>query len=149
MASYDVLPGRLQNRATWLISQTEIHAHRLLADTLAKGDARGYHYRVLAALQEFGPVSQAALARRTEMDRSDITETVNDLVASGLVERSPDPEDRRRNIITITPAGTRRLRRLDQRVADVQDELLAPLSERERQMLVRLLSRVLDHHGAA
>lgn len=148
VATDDVPPSRLQNLATWLISQTGIHAHRLLTDALAKADVRGYHYRVLAALQEFGPVSQATLGRRTDMDRSDVAETVDDLVGRGWVERSADPADRRRNIVTITPAGTRQLRRLDQLMAEVQDQLLAPLSQRERQTLVRMLTRVLDHHAA-
>ena len=82
------------------------------------------------------------------MDRSDVAETVDDLAGTGLVERCADPADRRRNIITITPAGTERLRRLDRLVAEVQDELLAPLSRRERQTLVRMLTRVLEHHAA-
>jgi MarR family transcriptional regulator, lower aerobic nicotinate degradation pathway regulator len=149
MATDDAPPSRLQNRATWLISQTGIRAHRLLTDALAKADARGYDYRVLAAVQEFGPTSQATLGRRTDMDRSDVAETVDDLAERGLVERSADPADRRRNIIAITPAGTRRLRQLDQLMSDVQDELLTPLSRRERQTLVRTLKRVLDHHAAA
>jgi DNA-binding MarR family transcriptional regulator len=55
---------------------------------------------------------------------------------------------RRYNIITITPAGTRRLGRLGQLVAEVQEKLLAPLSRRERQTLVRMLTRVLEHHAA-
>src|SRR5258707_11186675 len=50
--------------------------------------------------------------------------------------------------ITITAAGTRRLRRLDQAVVEVQDKLLAPLSRRERQTLVRMLTRVLERHSA-
>lgn len=148
MSTDDAPPSRLQHRATWLISQTGIHANRLLTDALAKADVRGYHYRVLAASQEFGPVSQATLGRRTDMDRSDVAETVDDLAGRGLVERSADPADRRRNIISITPAGTRLLRRLDELVAEVQDELLAALSQRERQTLVRMLTRVLDHHAA-
>src|SRR5262245_35943381 len=87
IATDDAPPSRLQNRATWLISQTGIHAHRLLSDALAKADARGYDYRVLAAVQEFGPTSQATLGRRTDMDRSDVAETVDDLAERGLVER--------------------------------------------------------------
>jgi hypothetical protein len=58
-----------------------------------------------------------------------------------------EPEDRRRNIITITPAGARQFRRLDRVLAGVQDELLAPLSADERDELARLLREVLDHHA--
>lgn len=142
----DAAPDRLQSRATWLIGQTEVHAHRLLADALASSNARGYDYRLLAALEEFGPASQATLGRRTEMDRSDVAETVSELAGRSLVARAPDPKDRRRNVITITRAGARRLLQLDEVLDEVQDELLAPLSGRERQTLIRMLARVLEHH---
>jgi len=64
----------------------------------------------------------------------------------GLAGRVPDPADRRRNVISITPAGTAHLRRLEELLADVQDELLTGLSPAERQQLIRLLNRILEHH---
>jgi DNA-binding MarR family transcriptional regulator len=109
-------------------------------------DARGHHYRLLATLDEFGPASQAALGRRSGIHFSDVVAAINELVDRELVDRAPDPTDRRRNIITITPAGRRHLRRLDKQLAKVQDELLAPLSTDERDQLTSLLARVLDHH---
>jgi len=130
------------------MSQTALHAGRLVSEGLAEAGARGYHYRLLAALEEFGPASQAALGRRTGIDRSYVVEAINELAVGGLVERARDPEDRRRNIITITPAGVRQLRRLDGVLARIQDELLAPLSADERGELARLLRKVLDHLSA-
>ena len=70
----------------------------------------------------------------------------NKLAGRGLVQRTLDAADRRRNIITITPAGGEHLRRLDALLADVQDELLAALSRPERKLLTRLLARILEHH---
>lgn len=140
-------PARLTDKPTWLISQVSTHAHRLLTEKLAIAGARGYHYRLLAALQEFGPASQASLGRRTSMDRSDVVAALNDLASRGQVERAPDPTDHRRNVITITPTGTAHLAWLDGLLADVQDELLAPLSPGERDQLTRLLSRVLEYHS--
>jgi DNA-binding MarR family transcriptional regulator len=122
-------------------------AHRLLTDNLATAGSRGYHYRLLAALHEFGPASQASLGRRTGMDRSDVVASVNELASRGLVNRSPDPADRRRNIITITQAGAAHLRRLEELLTSVQDELTAPLSPAERHQLIRLLTQILDHHA--
>jgi DNA-binding MarR family transcriptional regulator len=143
----DAPPSRLAELPTWLISETSRQAHRLLTDKLAGAGSRGYDYRLLAALQEFGPASQATLGRRTGMDRSDVAAVLNDLAGRGLAERSADPADGRRNVITITPAGTAHLRRLDELLADVQDELLAPLAPAERQQLISLLTRVLEHHA--
>jgi DNA-binding MarR family transcriptional regulator len=142
-------PARLTNKPTWLISQVSTHAHRLLTERLAAVGARGYHYRLLAALEEFGPASQASLGRRTSMDRSDVVAAINHLASLGQVERAPDPADHRRNVITLTPAGTAHLKRLDGLLTDVQDELLAPLSSGERDQLTRMLSRVLGYHSSA
>jgi DNA-binding MarR family transcriptional regulator len=144
----DAAPALLQQKPSWLISQTSMQAHRLLTEALAAAGARGYHYRLLAALQEFGPDNQAALGRRTGIDRSDVVAALNELAERGLVQRTQDPVDRRRNIITITPDGAAHFERLDGILVGVQDELLSPLSPAERQQLIHLLARVLEHHSA-
>jgi DNA-binding MarR family transcriptional regulator len=69
---------------------------------------------------------------------------VEDRGEDGSVERSPDPDDRRRNVVTITPAGAKELRRLDRVVSGVQEELLEPLPAADRAELVRLLTRLAD-----
>jgi MarR family transcriptional regulator, lower aerobic nicotinate degradation pathway regulator len=147
MTADDARPAALTQKPTWLISEVARVAHRLVADTLATAGSRGYHYRLLAALQEFGPASQASLGRHTGMDRSDVVASVNELAGRGLASRAPDPADRRRNVITITPAGAAHLRRLEELLASVQDHLAAPLSPAERHQLTRLLTQILDHHA--
>jgi MarR family transcriptional regulator, lower aerobic nicotinate degradation pathway regulator len=137
----------LMAKPSWLISEISRLAHPLLTSKLATAGSRGYHYRLLAALHEFGPASQASLGRRTGMDRSDVAAAVTELVGRGLADRTPDPADRRRNVISITPAGTAHLRRLDELLADVQDELLGPLSPAERKQLILLLNRIMEHHA--
>jgi MarR family transcriptional regulator, lower aerobic nicotinate degradation pathway regulator len=146
---YDTAPTRLRGTPSWLLGQAAARAGRMVSQGLGAAGAHRYHYSLLSALEEFGPASQAALGRRIGIDRSDIVATVNDLAASGLIERTPDPADRRRNVITITPQGTRHLRRLDRLVGQVQDELLAPLAPSERDQLARLLTRVLEHDAHA
>lgn len=141
----DATPALLRNKPSWLISQISAHAHRLLTERLATVGARGYHFRLLAALEEFGPASQASLGRHTQLDRSDVTAAVSELAAQELVRRATDHTDRRRNIITITDTGRAQLRRLNALLAEVQDELLAPLSPGERQSLASTLTRVLGH----
>ena len=140
-------PARLMTTPARPISRLSTHGDRLLTERLATAGARGYHYRMLAALEEFGQASQASLGRRTAMDRSDVVAAVNDLARLELVRRTPDAADRRRNVITITPAGLAHLQRLDGLLAEVQDELLAPLSPAERDQLTRLLGRLLAHHS--
>jgi DNA-binding MarR family transcriptional regulator len=138
------MPARVAEMPTWLVSRVYALCRRLLADGFASAGVRGYHYRLLAALEEFGPASQAALGRRTSIDRSDVVAALNDLAARGLIERSPDPDDRRRNVITITPPGVEQLRDLDEIVVGVQESLLAPLSRADRAQLIELLTRLLE-----
>ena len=114
----------------------------MLADAFAANGVRGYHFRLLAALEQYGPASQADLGRLTGIDRSDVVATVNELVAFGLTCREPDPTDRRRNVITVTKRGVTTLVRLDTVLDDVQDAVLAPLTAKERKTFVGLLAKL-------
>ncbi|MFI9452019.1 MarR family winged helix-turn-helix transcriptional regulator [Amycolatopsis sp. NPDC052450] len=139
-------PARWRGLPSWLLTQTANHAHRLVTDGFSAVDARGYHYRVLATLEEYGPASQATLGRRSGIHVSEMVATINELAERELVERAPDPADRRRNVISLTTAGKRQLRRLEKQLAERQDELLEPLSPGERERFSELLSKLLDHH---
>jgi DNA-binding MarR family transcriptional regulator len=132
---------------SWLINQAAIPANRLVTEGLASAGARRHHYALLTTLNEVGPGSQAELSDCSAIDRGDMVATIDELVERGLAERASDPTDRRRNVVTITPAGRRLLRKLDRLVARIQDQLLAALSVDEREQLVLLLSRVVDHHA--
>jgi MarR family transcriptional regulator, lower aerobic nicotinate degradation pathway regulator len=142
-------PARLRTLPSWLLNQLAITANRLVADRLASGEARRHHYAVLTALAEVGPASQAELGRRTTIDRSDMVAAVNDLAGRGWVARSADPADRRRNVVSLTPAGRHGLATLDRLVASAQDELLAGLSPDERARLTSLLAKAVGHHARA
>ncbi len=139
-------PDRLRRRASRLLSQLTMRSDRLITEGLAQADARKWHYAVLASLQEFGPASQAELSTRSGIYRSDMVGVLNELAERDLVDRTPDPDDRRRNVITISSRGRRHLRRLDKVLDDLHDDLLAPLSPAERDQFVQLLTRLLDHH---
>ena len=141
-------PERLRGLPSWLLNQAALAANRIVGEGLAGAGAHRSHYAVLSALDEFGAASQAALGRRCGIDRSDMVALVNALSRDRLVAKRPDPTDRRRNVITLTTAGRRRLRSLDTAVGRLQDALLAPLSAAERRQLVVLLRRVVEHHAA-
>jgi DNA-binding MarR family transcriptional regulator len=133
---------RVAARPTWLLSRANARAQALLADGFATEGVRGYHFRLLAALDEFGPASQADLGRHAGIDRSDVVATLNDLVARRLAQREPDPVDGRRNVITLTKRGAAALERFDAVLDEVQDALLSPLRPSERAAFVRLLAKL-------
>jgi DNA-binding MarR family transcriptional regulator len=133
---------RVANRPTWLLGRANARSQALLADAFAEAGMRGYHFRVLAALEEHGPASQADLGRTTGIDTSDVVAAVNHLVAEGFVRRQPDEVDRRRNVISITTRGLAAVEQVGRAVDRVQDVVMEPLSERERSTFVRLLAKL-------
>lgn len=142
-AGYDP-PRRLRQLPSWLSSAVARKAQRLVTEALAQEGARRQHFTVLTSLAEQGPASQAALGRRLWIDRSDIHAILNELERGGLVRRGRDKEDRRRNVVALTPRGTAALKRLDTRVDAAQNELLQPLSATDRRELRRLLEQLVD-----
>ncbi|GIM93358.1 MarR family winged helix-turn-helix transcriptional regulator [Paractinoplanes toevensis] len=131
---------------SWLLNQNAAYAGRLVSDGFSAAGARGYHYRVLTSLDVDGPTTQANLGRRTGIYPSDIVATINELQANGYVMRSLDKTDKRRNLVSITPAGRKRAKELTKTVATIQDALLEPLDETERDELTRLLVKLHEHH---
>jgi MarR family transcriptional regulator, lower aerobic nicotinate degradation pathway regulator len=139
-------PSRIRDRPTWLISRTYARSHALLNDGFAASGTglRSYHYRLLASLEESGPTSQADLGRYAGVDRSDVVTVLGELERLGLVQRTVDPSNRRRNIVSLTPAGRKQLRALDEVIDDVQQRVLAPLSDNERRQLTKLLRKLAN-----
>jgi DNA-binding MarR family transcriptional regulator len=133
---------RLARLPSRLLGQASLRADRLVAAALAEEGVRRHHYAVLATLADQGPASQAELGRRLWIDRSDMHAVLADLEAAGLVTRERDAGDRRRNVVAATPAADAALERLDARVAEAQEALLAPLDAAERSQLLDLLARV-------
>ena len=142
-------PERLRALPSRLLGRASGQADRLVSGILAGAGARKWHYGVLVALHEGGAASQSALSTRTAIHRSDLVAVINELAEQGHVERAPDPADRRRNVITLTPQGRRHLRRLDKLVDGAQDALLAPLSPAEREQFAAMLRRLVEHQAAA
>lgn len=80
----------------------------------------GAAQRLIYYLMENGPMRLSELARRTETDPGILTRQVNALEKQGIIERRPDPTDRRAVIVQMSPKG----RRIAQRLREVQDEVL-------------------------
>jgi DNA-binding MarR family transcriptional regulator len=108
------------------------------------GGLRSQHYRLLAALEEWGPVGQADLGRGTSTDRSDVVSILGELERRGFVQRASDPANLRRNIVSITAAGSEQLTQLDEVIDRIQEHVLAPLSPDERRQFTGLLRKLID-----
>lgn len=138
-------PARLRGLTSWQASKVSTLGARLFAQRIPL-PARS-EFAVLAALEEYGPLSQADIGRRLGLDRNDVNAILGRLEARDQVDRQPNPANRRRNIVTLTAPGTRRLEEIQQHADAVQDELLAGLDAAERRQLQSLLTKLLESHA--
>src|SRR5215213_2721404 len=99
-------------------------------------------WAALAKLQETGPCSQNLLGRLTAMDVATIKGVIDRLSARGLTETSPDPEDGRRLLVSLTRAGQQLVEKTVPNALAITRETLAPLEAKEREMLMALLNKL-------
>ena len=105
------------------------------------GGPRGY--QVLAAAARGDPASQLALAQHLGVDRTVMTYLLDDLEQAGLIERRPDPADRRARRIVATTAGRELLGDLDRRLQAAEQQVLAGLEKESDRGKFRALLRQL------
>lgn len=132
----------IQSLPTWLVGRVAARGRGLVADAIAAEGLKLMQHAVLAATAEYGPVAQAELGRRLAVDPKDVVGILNHLQDAGLVLRAPDPADRRKNAVTVTPEGEAVLRRCAALAETANDELLSPLAPQERQQFMALLTRL-------
>jgi DNA-binding MarR family transcriptional regulator len=99
-------------------------------------------WAALSKLAETGPCSQNQLGRLTSMDVATIKGVIDRLSARGLTETSPDPDDGRRLLVSLTRAGQQLAEKATPNAFAISRETLAPLDARERETFVALLSRL-------
>ncbi|MGA2836463.1 MAG: MarR family transcriptional regulator [Acidimicrobiales bacterium] len=97
---------------------------------------------ILAYLADFGPVSQTNIAAHLGRGRAATGVTIDGLDARGLIERRPDPEDRRVWLIHLTDQGRALIKPITQVDELLREELRAGMSRADRAALVELLQRV-------
>ncbi len=108
---------------------------------------RGYQLLAMAGGQE--PRRQLTLAHELGIDRTVMTYLLDDMEKAGLVERQPDPADRRARLIAVTPAGRELMAKVQDGLAEAENRVLAALPETERRQFRELLQRLAMDAGAA
>jgi MarR family transcriptional regulator, lower aerobic nicotinate degradation pathway regulator len=105
-----------------------------------------YHYSVLALLEEGASDTQSAIADTLQLDRSQLVGLLDGLEEHGLVERRRDVSDRRRHVVSLTPAGRRQLIAFRAITSRIESEFLEPLGESDRAALHVLLAQLAAEH---
>ena len=116
-----------------------------LTQALASIGMRTNEFAVLHHLHQAGPLSQQELGGALRINPSNLVGLLDALEADGLVVRPRDPADRRRHLVGLTSAGQRRQLEAKRAVAQAEQDLLAPLDSRERELLHDFLERLAGH----
>jgi DNA-binding MarR family transcriptional regulator len=126
----------------WLLR----HAlHTMRRDVREQVDLTPSRHRLLRVVARAAePQRQTALATALDVVPRSVTSLVDDLERLGLVERQPDPTDRRATLVALTHQGREVLTEADQQRRRHAEELLARLDPPEQDELLRLLHRLVD-----
>lgn len=128
-----------------------INVMRLMRVSSSRTEIAGLsnaRYDFLHALVHAGPARMSVLARQLRISPRTVTPMVDALEAEGLVARAPSPNDRRAQVITLTPSGVELIRRARAERIAMTDDLFAPLDPNERRTLGALLDKITETASA-
>ena len=115
---------------------------------LAAHEISMWGYSVLTVLDETPVRTQAALAETIGADKSRIIGTLDELQDAGLIERTPDPDDRRVRLLSITTQGRRVRRSVRKDIRAREDRLLAKVPRADREAFLRVLRALHEARDA-
>ena len=141
------MPRPLEEHLGWLMSRAGHALGAALTESLAPLGLNLRDYAVLIAAERAvttgSPRTQLALSRAARLDKSTMVVALDALEGEGLVERKPDPRDRRARTVEVTDAGRELLARAEGIVVDVEDGVLSDLDDEEQRVLRDLLRRLV------
>lgn len=114
---------------------------------LREHDVEMWDYVVLAALERGPAQTQAQLATTVRRDATRLIPILDRLSARGLLLRTPDPDDRRNRVVSLTGDGRAVLSACRASIRVLEDDLLADLSAEERIIFLDMLERLVTSIG--
>lgn len=143
-----VVPGADREALTAQIAEAErrLHGHlaRLVPALPVPADLTIRQLQVLAILRGAPDCTAQAVAEALHVSAPTTSGLLERVVAKGWVERRPDPQDRRRALLRLTPAAEELLGEFESPTQVVREELLDGLDESELRELSRVLGRLCE-----
>ena len=131
----------------FLLSQMGIYASQRFAERISALDLHPPLFRVLNVVDAAEGQSQQAIGEAIQAPASRMVALVDELEERGLVERRPDPNDRRVRAVYLTPAGREVLDR-GRKIADEHEaEITRGMNAADRKQLIDLLGKMVDNQG--
>ena len=100
---------------------------------------------LVIGVDEHPGISQAELAGRVRADPPAVSRALAALAERGIVRSTPDPDDRRRTCVHLTPAGRRLARDLAPLATEIREAIVAGMSAEEVAALTAALQRVVTN----
>jgi DNA-binding MarR family transcriptional regulator len=119
---------------------------RRIDDAIQDLGVREGEFGTLSALRRVGApyeLSPSQLTQHLVLSSGGLSLMLDRFERAGLVRRRPNPDDRRGVLVALTDAGLEVIDEAMARLADVEQDLVAGLTHRERDQLARLLSKYL------
>jgi DNA-binding MarR family transcriptional regulator len=113
-------------------------------ETLAPWDITPSHLRALRVLMRHGVMRLSELSDHLHIAARSTTEVVDALETRGLVERRPDPDDRRATLVEVTEHGTSVLDAIRAARGIEAERAFGRLSQADRAHLARILRKLRD-----
>src|SRR5215472_7895111 len=135
------------SRPAFLLAQVGAHAASKFAERLAALRLTPPDAGILRLLNMSAGVSQQELAAKLGIHPSRLVALLDELERKGLVERRPNPNDRRQYSLHLTERGVQTLNEVGQVARQHQEALCAALSPEERDTLGELLRKIADQQG--
>jgi len=146
--SSDQLNGdRAPSTLAFLLSQVGIYASRRFAERIAVLDLHPALFRVLNLVDAAEGKSQQAIGQIIEVPPSRMVALVDELEQRGMVERRPDPADRRVRALYLTRKGRQTLTRGRKIASEHEEELTQGMAAADRKRLVDLLQKMVDQQA--
>jgi DNA-binding MarR family transcriptional regulator len=146
VAGLGTLPTELTASSLFLLKRLGFIAKDQSLEAYEETGLHPYHYAILLTLDESPRETQGAIADALGYDRGQLVGLLDELESRGLGIRRRDPNDRRRHVVELTPAGTTELERLRELTRRIEDEFLLPLDQNERHQLHELLLTLGRYH---
>jgi DNA-binding MarR family transcriptional regulator len=106
-------------------------------------------FAILNALMDDPGEDQVTLSARVAFDAATSGSVIGRLEAKGWVRREPDPMDKRRKLLWVTPEGEKAALAMKRAATRAQSRIVGPLAPAEREQLVVLLGKLVAGHEAA
>jgi DNA-binding MarR family transcriptional regulator len=144
MGKEPIAGDRAPSTLAFLLSQVGIYAARQFAERMAEVDLQPPLFRVLNLVEAAEGQSQQAIGEAIQVPPSRMVALVDELEQRGMVERRPDPADRRVRALFLTEKGRETLTRGRAIAKQHEKELTRGMAAADRKRLTELLQKIVD-----